>query len=196
MAIYPPEDPIKREYSIGKIKNNIFLSIKLHSKGICSNYLFGLNHDDVIKAELIVNDKFHYPKKDKIAILIANGTGIAPFLGMLYNPGKKYLYWGGKSKKSFQLYEHFLNSAKGESNLIDFKSAFSREKGKKRYVQNLVERDAKLILSVLENGGTLMLCGSVQMQNDVLSVLGRLCEKKEKQLNHYQMYGQLLMDCY
>lgn len=197
LGVYPPNDPIKREYSIGKTTDgHLLLSIKLHTNGICSNYLFDLNVGDTIKAELLANSAFHCPENDKPVIMVANGTGIAPFLGMLHGPGKKYLYWGGKSNQSLQLYQPFLDLAKDKNELLEFNKVYSREKGQHKYVQHLVERDADTILSILDDGGTLMLCGSVQMQNGVLKVLGDLCEKNGKHLNHYQTQGQLLMDCY
>ena len=197
LAFYPSEDPIKREYSIGKIcGGDILLSIKLHPKGICSNYLYKLDDGDVIKAELIANKRFHCPENGKPVIMVANGTGIAPFLGMLGGPNEKCMYWGGKSELSFQLYKPFFEDVKAQNGTIGFKTVFSRENGEMKYVQELVEKDVGPILEVLDKGGTLMICGSVQMQNGVLLILGQLCEQQGKHLNGYQTNGQLLMDCY
>jgi sulfite reductase (NADPH) flavoprotein alpha-component len=106
------------------------------------------------------------------------------------------MYWGGKSELSFQLYKPFFEDVKAQNGTIGFKTVFSRENGEMKYVQELVEKDVGPILEVLDKGGTLMICGSVQMQNGVLLILGQLCEQQGKHLNGYQTNGQLLMDCY
>ena len=197
LAVYPAAEPIKREYSIGKTDNgNILLSIKLHTQGVCSQYLHQLSKGDTLKAELEPNKDFHLPKNNRPVAMISNGTGIAPFLGMLGGTEDKYLFWGGKTKKSFELYEPFLDKAKTTQGLKDFKAVFSREEGKMKYVQELVEKDGKLIIDLLEKGGTLMICGSVSMQTGVLLCLQELCEQNNKHLNDYQGHGQILMDCY
>src|SRR5690606_10457402 len=134
------------------------------------------------KAEMEHNKAFHYPKNGKPVVMVSNGTGIAPFLGMLHGTDIKYLYWGGKNQRSFQLYEPHLANAKKERRLTDFKTVFSREKAEIKYVQELVEKDADPILKVLDEGGTLMICGSVQMQNGILLTLGNLCDRYNRHL--------------
>lgn len=195
LGVYPPSDPIKREYSMGRNREgNVLLAIKWHPQGIASNHLFGLGVGDTLKAEPTTNKAFHAPQGDKPLVMVANGTGMAPYLGMLDGPGEKYLYWGGKNETSFGLYSPYLESlAKGR---LRVRTAFSRSHEGPQYVQELLRADGETLLAILEAGGTLMLCGSVQMQQGVLQVLGECCEASGRHLNRYQSQGQLRMDCY
>ncbi|WBX77708.1 PepSY domain-containing protein [Tenacibaculum ovolyticum] len=66
LAITPKEDNIERLYSIGKIDNDILLSIKKHELGICSNLLLNLNIDETLFARIQENKEFHFQKNQKI----------------------------------------------------------------------------------------------------------------------------------
>lgn len=197
LAIYPANDYRERQYSIGKIGNEIQLSVKLHEGGLGSGYLHQLKIGQSINATIIKNEHFHFPKKAKTVIMISNGTGIAPFLGMLnqFSTGRTiHLYCGFKNQLSFNLYE---NALKSESNkLTKLNVAYSRE-GNKQYVKDLLAMDATLISKTLKEGGVIMLCGSLSMQNDVIEFLEALCQREEsKSISFYQSHGQILMDCY
>ena len=195
LGVYPPGNPIKREYSMGRSREgNVLLSIKWHPRGVGSNYLFGLEKGDTIKGEPIVNKAFHAPMGDRPLLMVANGTGMAPYLGMLDGPGEKYLYWGGKNATSFGLYSPYLEPHTRGG--LRVRTAFSRESEGPKYVQDLLQEEGGLVLDLLDAGGTLMICGSVRMQQGVLHVLGELCEASGRHLNHYQTKGQLRMDCY
>ena len=82
-AIYPANDHRERLYSIGKIANDVQLSVRLHPDGLGSGYLYNLEEGQVIKADIQSNPHFYFPKKAPNVIMISNGTGIAPFLGMI-----------------------------------------------------------------------------------------------------------------
>lgn len=69
-------------YSVAKCEGNVQLVIKLHPNGLGSGYLNSLKAGSVIMGRMISNSAFHQPK-DKNTVMIANGTGIAPFLGMI-----------------------------------------------------------------------------------------------------------------
>ncbi len=75
------------------------LSIKKHQLGVCSSYLRQLRVGDFITSKIQQNKDFHFPNRAKEVILIANGTGIAPFLGMIEknNKTKVHLFWGGRT---------------------------------------------------------------------------------------------------
>ncbi|CAL2104505.1 conserved membrane protein of unknown function [Tenacibaculum sp. 190130A14a] len=189
LAITPKEDNIKRLYSIGKIENDILLSIKKHELGICSNLLFKLEEQESIKAVIEKNKDFHFPKKSKELILIANGTGIAPFLGMLNTTTKTHLFWGGRTKESLKLYDAYL-----QNNNIHV--AYS-QKNNKEYVQDLVANQKDLVSSVLQNDGTIMICGSIAMMKSVLIVLNQITlEKLNTRLTTFHKRNQIKTDCY
>ena len=189
LAITPKKDNIKRLYSVGKIDNDILLSIKKHDLGICSNLLLNLNKTENIQASIKPNKAFHFPKKNKEVILIANGTGIAPFLGMLNNSSKTHTFWGGRTSESFTMYKPYLQNT-------NLNIAYSQE-GKKQYVQDLISEETELITNVLKNNGTIMICGSIAMMNAVLKVLEKITlSELNTPIKKYQKNLQIKTDCY
>ena len=201
LAITPPEDPVERLYSIAKTEaSEILLSIKRHEKGLCSNYLSELEPRQQLQAYIQKNKVFHLPQKSPSITFIANGTGIAPFLGMLHQKhrsSEKFMYWGGRNSRSYQLYESRIIQAINNEKLKEVKIAYSRENSPYTYVQDIIKAEEAQILDRLKHGGTIMICGAIAMQNDVLEILEKGCRSTlEKPLSHYQNKGQIMMDCY
>ncbi|MEM8525798.1 MAG: PepSY domain-containing protein [Bacteroidota bacterium] len=200
LGISPPNDPVERQYSIAKVeKNQLLLSIKRHEKGLCSNYLYQLAVGDQFKGSVQKNKDFHLIKKAKNILLIGNGTGIAPYLGMIREPSKAkiQLYWGGRTPTSFELYKNRIEKAVQTGHLAFYQIAYSRTNGQYRYVQDLLRRDGEIVASQLQSGAYFYLCGSIAMQNGVLELLEELCQQYlQSPLSFYQNRGQLLMDCY
>nr|WP_299036007.1 PepSY domain-containing protein [uncultured Tenacibaculum sp.] len=194
LAITPKEDNIERLYSVGKIDNDILLSIKKHELGICSNLLYQLEESEPIQASIQPNKDFHFPKKNKEVILIANGTGIAPFLGMLQqkNGTKTHLFWGGRTQESLKIYTPLLNNI--ENNNIHI--AYSQDQNKE-YVQDLLLKEENTIASVLQNGGTIMICGSIKMLKGVETSIEQIVlNKLNTSLNYFKKNNQIKTDCY
>ncbi|TLV03885.1 PepSY domain-containing protein [Dyadobacter luticola] len=199
LAIYPADDHRERLYSIGKIGNYVQLSVKLHEHGLGSTYLYGLKTGDEFQARIDSNPHFHFPEKPKTVILISNGTGIAPFLGMIDQQvadSDCHLYCGFRDARSFGLYKSVLERDLENRKLKSLHIAYSRQ-GEKQYVKDLLARDSEFLAQTLSDGGTLMLCGSLSMQNNVVSLLEEICSKQlKKNVSYYQSRGQVLMDCY
>jgi sulfite reductase (NADPH) flavoprotein alpha-component len=200
LAIYPANDPRERLYSIGNSNGNIQLAIKLHPSGLGSGYLYNLEPGEVIKARIIKNPTFHFPKQASKVALISNGTGIAPFLGMIDQNKKKteiHLYFGFRRATETVLgYKKFANKMIEKQQLKSFNLALSREE-EQHYVMNLIKRDAQFFIDLLMNGGTVMICGSLAMQKDVESVLDMLCLSRTAMgISDYKANGQVLTDCY
>ena len=199
LAVYPPHEKTERLYSIGKSDNGyILLSIKLHAQGICSNYLNSLVVGSTFDAGLRKNAGFYFPKKAATVTMIANGTGIIPFIGMLNEVqiGQEInLYWGGRTYTSLSLYNNILDAVKIKGHFkYDF--AFSKEREKK-YVQDLLAKDENSIAEQLNQGGIFMICGSVTMQKGVLKVLAKITKNyHQKPLDFFIARDQILMDCY
>ncbi|MGG6232015.1 PepSY domain-containing protein [Tenacibaculum sp. SDUM215027] len=194
LAITPKEDNIERLYSVGKIDDDIILSIKKHELGVCSNLLYQLEENEPIQANIQQNKDFYFPKKKKEVVLIANGTGIAPFLGMLQhkNGTKAHLFWGGRTKESLRMYTPLLKNI--EHNNIHI--AYSQEQ-QKEYVQDLLLKEETTITTVLQNRGTIMICGSIKMLKGVEKVLEQITSNKlNTSLDHFKKNNQIKTDCY
>ena len=191
LAIRPKEDHVERLYSIGKIDNDILLSIKKHEFGICSNALLALKNDDQLAAKIKSNKAFQSPKK-KPSICIANGTGVAPFLGMIQNnSAQMHLFFGVRTQESLTLYTPYLQHIKPDNLHI----AYSQKN--KEYVQDLIEKEVELITSTLKNNGTIMICGSISMMKSVLAVIEKITlEKLNSPLHKFKKKQQIKTDCY
>ena len=98
IGIIPPGADRERLYSVARVKGNILLSIKKHDQGKCSGYLSNLKPGDNFKGRIEKNKKFHFPTKAPSVIMISNGTGIAPYLGMISKKRKAriQIFWGGE----------------------------------------------------------------------------------------------------
>jgi len=197
LAIYPDNDHKERLYSIGKINEHIQLIVKFHDKGLGSRFLYNLKENEKIKARIIKNSNFNIPEKAKKVIMIANGTGIAPFLGMIEENTKKrefHLYCGFRKKsiitQGFQYYA-MENLKKGK--LKKFCFTYSQNE-KKQYVTDLIKRDYHLIMNILNESGYIMICGSVKMQEDIMNYLNILYNGQNKNFQDYK--NQILVDCY
>lgn len=200
LAVYPANDGLERLYSIGKKDGNIQLMVKLHPGGPGSEFLYALEENSTVQARVIINKSFHFPAKAPAVVMIANGTGIAPFLGMIAENKKQVpirLYAGFRHNNTLsKQYRQFAHEENTFGRLSDFQFAFSREENP-QYVMDLIRNDASFFREHLTNKGVIMICGSLSMQKDVEQVLDALCrEKNGRELSHYKGQGQLLTDCY
>ncbi|SFD24546.1 PepSY domain-containing protein [Algibacter pectinivorans] len=197
LSITPKNETVARQYSIGKTGKTILLSIKKHEFGVCSNYLNNLKLNDMLSANIEQNTAFHFPKSAKEVIMISNGTGIAPFLGMITDENlkhsKNYLFWGGRTNASYKMYSKYIDDAFYNKKLSGVYLSFSQGESQKKYVQNALMEKEDLVSKVLKNNGIVMICGSVAMQNGVLKTLEHISRDK---LNTPLNMKLIKTDCY
>lgn len=197
LSILPAGIKTARQYSIAKIGDEILLSIKKHEFGLGSSFLFKLNKNDIFKAAVETNSQFHFPIYSESAVLISNGTGIAPFLGMI-NENKNadvVLLWGGRVKESSNIYDNFLELENLKNPNLSLHKCYSRKENK-QYVQDLVLQQQTTILKTIKNGGTIMICGSLTMQHGVMDVIEKILINSDTTLDTLINNGHLKMDCY
>ena len=199
LAIYPANDHRERLYSIGVVNNEVQLSVRLHENGLGSGFLHRLAVGEYMRARIVQNEHFHFPAKSPEVVMISNGTGIAPFLGMISQNQRNvpcHLYCGFRESASVNGYQAVLDEGKASGKLMHLNIALSRE-GQKQYVSDLIARDADFMANILSAKGTIMICGSLAMQKDVMDVLDGICEAKTgKGISFYQSHNQILTDCY
>lgn len=199
LAIYPANDHRERLYSIGVLDRELQLSVRLQPGGLGSGFLHGLTPGETIHARIVSNDHFHFPRKAPVVVMIANGTGIAPFLGMISQNRQQipcHLYCGFRQHESFDMYRDLLEESRSAHQLTGLHVAYSRE-GNKQYVSDLLSRDADVVANALVRKGVIMICGSLAMQKDVIDLLDTICQTKlGNPVSVYQAHSQIRTDCY
>lgn len=198
IGIQPNKQEQQRLYSIAIVDKNIILSIKKHTYGLCSNYLYNLKENSVFEANFVQNKSFHFPKKATHALLIANGTGIAPFLGMISeNKQKKHLelFAGFKNPDCSKMYHSILNKAQENNQLQSFYIAYSRTQ--KEYVQDTLLYNSASVVNTLNNNGVILICGSLKMKDGVFTVLEQITQRHmQLPLSYFNELGMIKTDCY
>ncbi|MEE2802136.1 MAG: PepSY domain-containing protein [Bacteroidota bacterium] len=200
LEVYASETAKARQYSIARIQNKIVLSVRKHDHGLCSTYLANCHKNDDIMATIKTNTSFHFPKDAPKIIMVANGTGIAPFLGMLDENKTNIpvdLYWGGKNIESLSIYGEYLEDVHKKQQVSNYHISYSRENEVVEYVQHKVAEHKEQITTDLLQGAVIMICGSLSMQNEVLDLL-ELWNKEKPEIQLEQLYKnqKILTDCY
>ncbi len=185
----------ERLYSIAKIKEGLLLSIKKHPGGLGSEFLYNLDSNKKFKARIIRNDHFYIPKTSNPLILIANGTGIAPFIGMIEQAKKSRditLYFGIANSESLTKMTSYLNKEK----LNHFHLAYSREQPFK-YVQDLISDHSESLSDKLQNNADIMICGSLAMEQEVILALDMILKNQlDSSFSDFKKNGRYYSDCY
>lgn len=195
LSIFPAHDYRERLYSIGIVDQHIQLCIK-QQYGLGTTFLSQLKQGDEFKGSIIKNEHFHLPKHQNV-IMICNGTGIAPFLGMITEQQSQsiQLYCGFRTAAAFNTYQSFLDERISKQQLHTYHVALSRAETK-TYVSDLLLRDANEIAAALKNGDVIMICGSINMMRDVVKILEQITASHQIDWAACKANGQLLTDCY
>merc|ERR1719225_924945 len=165
-------------------------------KGICSNFLCDTQPGDEVKITGPSGKVMLMPEEDPSTdyIMIATGTGIAPYRGFIRRlfteetpaakayKGEAWLFLGVANSDAL-LYDEEWQAVldKYPSNFkLDY--ALSREqtnsKGGKMYIQDKVEEYADDIFKRLEGGAVMYFCGLKGMMPGIQEMLKGVCEKK------------------
>ena len=180
--------------------------------GVASDFL---NHRLTPGQELGVflepNRRFHLPDDRKTPlILIAAGTGIAPyraFLQQLEAEKEKpdcWLIFGNPHLRTDFLYQREWLDWRKRGLLARVDGAFSRDQEDKRYVQHVVVEQAQRIEEWLSRQARIYICGSLAMGQDVELALrdalaqqrGLSVEESMEQIAEMRRQGRLLKDLY
>jgi nitric oxide synthase oxygenase domain/subunit/ferredoxin-NADP reductase/flavodoxin len=147
-------------------------------RGLCSDYLLRLKEgDNQVRLYVSPSHEFHLAT-DVPIVMIATGTGIAPFRGFwrtfaaLANPSKSrvkadaaLLYYGCRNKDE-HIYGAEMTATFTDRNLA---IAYSRDSSSDaKYVTELISRDAARLSEYIETRkAKVYVCGSNQMAADV-----------------------------
>jgi len=172
-------------------------------KGICSNFLCDTQPGDEVMMTGPAGKVMLMPEEDPTTdyIMVATGTGIAPFRGFVRRlfaedtpaaavyKGEAWLFLGVANSDAL-LYDDEFQLAK-EQNPENFRIdyALSREQenknGGKMYIQDKVEEYADEIFAKLDNGAHMYFCGLKGMMPGIQDMLAGVCEGKGIDYNEF-----------
>lgn len=160
---------------------------RLH-RGVCSTYFADrIEAGDSIPIFLEANENFRMPDDpDKPIIMIATGTGLAPFRGFLqqrahdHAQGDNWLIFGDRYSKSDFLYRNEMEAYFSKGILTKFNTAFSRDQADKVYVQHRMFENSKSLFNwIHERGALVYICGNKRtMGRSVKEALEHIIEKE------------------
>jgi len=157
------------------------------------------------------NSRFRLPADDKPIIMIGPGTGVAPFRAFLEErvareaSGKNWLIFGDRNFSSDFLYQLEWQRYLKQGHLQRLDVAFSRDQGKKVYVQQRIRENAAEVFSWLQDGAVIYVCGDAKRMAgdvddallDMLATHGRVSrENAQVQLKQLRRDGRYQRDVY
>lgn len=139
----------------------------------------------------IRHSNFKLPRNSALpVVMIGPGTGVAPFRGFVQervwqkkqgrDVGATLLFFGCRRRDEDFMYadefdSHFASLNQPESTGSEIITAFSREEGKKVYVQHRLAERASIVWDCISKGGYFYVCGDAKnMARDVQAQLLRI----------------------
>lgn len=169
--------------------------------GVCSNHLCDLKPGDEVDVTGPTGKMFLLPDAPNAnLVMIATGTGIAPFRGFLHNryskraaeTGQAWLFFGMQHGSDY-LYKDELTAYQTNPgfNLV---AAISREEqtadGRKMYVQDRIAEHRAALLDVLQDPNTYVyICGLRGMEKGILEALNAGAQERGQSWD--DLYAQL-----
>jgi sulfite reductase (NADPH) flavoprotein alpha-component len=154
--------------------------------GAASHHLAGLAEETKLPVFLEHNPRFRLPSDSaRDLVMIGPGTGVAPFRGFLQQRiaegarGRHWLFFGNPHSRSDFLYQLEWQQAHRAGHLQRIDLAFSRDQDHKVYVQHRLLERADELLSWLDDGAHLYVCGDAsRMAKDVHAALIEVCARR------------------
>lgn len=155
--------------------------------GLCTTMLADLKEGDRVPV-FVRSSTFHLPlrDKDRPAIMIGPGTGVAPLIGFLHRRrawqqkgnaiGKAILFFGCRKESEDFIYEDLCTAALRDGVISSLDVAFSRDQPEKVYVQHRIAARAAELWDLIENRkANVYICGDAKhMAKDVEQELTKI----------------------
>jgi sulfite reductase (NADPH) flavoprotein alpha-component len=152
--------------------------------GVASTFVGeALQPGEKIRAYVQPAHEFSLPKDGATPIIMVGpGTGVAPFRAFLHQrmatnaSGPAWLFFGHQRSATDFFYEDELAAFQGRGTLTKLSLAWSRDGGKKVYVQDKMREDSAELWAWLEKGAHFYVCGDAKrMAADVEKALIAIC---------------------
>lgn len=153
--------------------------------GVCSHYLCReLTVGTSIQGLVRVHEDFHPPQDaQKKVILVATGTGIAPFPGFLMERAQQqsqactWLFFGNRCQQKDYFYAEQLQEWRTQGVLADLTTAFSVDDGE--YIQHKLVAEGTKLYEWLQQGAVVYVCGRANtVGQGVMNALQRIYQNE------------------
>lgn len=169
--------------------------------GVATNYLAHLAPGDKLHVNIRSSHQaFHLPKdaKNVPVIMIAAGTGIAPFRGFIQERAAQLaagrtlapalLFYGCHAPDSDLLYADLLKRWE-QLGAVSLRCAFSRKPEDSegcKYVQDRLYHNKAEIIELFDAGAKLFVCGSREVGDGVQETLVKIAKEKFSEMKGYE----------
>lgn len=197
-----------REYSIASIPSQQVLRLVVRQQydasgnlGLGSSWL--TQHTQVnneIALRIRTNESFHLIDDNRPIICIGNGTGIAGLMSLLHTRTRhdyteNWLIFGERQRACDFFYASTIEAWQTTGMLKRLDLAFSRDQEKRMYVQDVIRQNAAELVSWIERGAVLYVCGSIDgmasgVDQALIEILG------EEQVDELRQQGRYRRDVY
>ena len=177
-SVSSPRDGERANY------NNLSLTVKRESDGLCSNYLCDLEKGAAVTVTGPFGSTFLMPNDTTAKLLmICTGTGSAPFRAFTMQQQRSnhkpespmLLFFGARTPETLP---YFGPLNKVPDDLLQKHLVYSREKDKpKRYVQDELRDNSTTVAQFLKDPAThIYICGLKAMEDGVESALSEIAD--------------------
>ncbi len=193
----PADGSAPRSYSIASSAKSggLDLVVREHRLGLCSPMLCALGRGDTVRM-VHKRSGFRAPASGPL-IMLATGTGIAPFIGMIAEAkGRRItLMWGLRNREDdFPFRQQILDWQR--AGRIRFCPCFSNRSSGKR-LPELIRAEAGPIRDDLTiHRGAVMICGSLAAAHDIRAALAEILPAGGPTLEDLQRQKRHLEDVY
>ncbi|NUF12539.1 PepSY domain-containing protein [Acinetobacter oleivorans] len=197
-----------REYSIASIPSQQVLRLVVRQQhdesgnlGLGSGWLTQHTQvNDDVALRIRTNESFHLIDDNRPIICIGNGTGIAGLMSLLHTRTRhdyteNWLIFGERQRACDFFYASTIEAWQTTGMLKRLDLAFSRDQEKRMYVQDVIRQNAAELVSWIERGAVLYVCGSIDgmasgVDQALIEILG------EEQVDELRQQGRYRRDVY
>lgn len=197
-----------REYSIASIPSQQVLRLVVRQQhdesgnlGLGSGWLTQHTQvNDDVALRIRTNESFHLIDDNRPIICIGNGTGIAGLMSLLHTRTRhdyteNWLIFGERQRACDFFYASTIEAWQTTGMLKRLDLAFSRDQEQRVYVQDVVRQNAAELVSWIERGAVLYVCGSIDgmasgVDQALIEILG------DEQVDELRQQGRYRRDVY
>ncbi|WP_347019546.1 sulfite reductase flavoprotein subunit alpha [Acinetobacter calcoaceticus] len=197
-----------REYSIASIPSQQVLRLVVRQQhdesgnlGLGSGWLTQHTQvNDDVALRIRTNESFHLIDDNRPIICIGNGTGIAGLMSLLHTRTRhdyteNWLIFGERQSACDFFYASTIEAWQTTGMLKRLDLAFSRDQEQRVYVQDVIRQNAAELVSWIERGAVLYVCGSIDgmasgVDQALIEILG------DEQVDELRQQGRYRRDVY